>query len=231
LKPQVEIDRLFYSCDSLISYALEVEISSITENVLKILETFLLKFKDKINIGEVNKSKGTKEYLKKLQLNFRSLYKLSRKDLELLKIFEAELSLNIFDSLYNEFEVFNIKNRRNLISIDFANGFRIVKCIDENIRNKIINPDEVIIKINIIKISFEHPWIESGVKTTFTQNDGFSRIDLLKCIYKGYKYIYNNHNLELDGVDMGIGGLIFSETKIKKILYSEKENLISVIIV
>jgi len=169
--------------------------------------------------------------LKKLQLNFRSLYKLSRKDLELLKIFEAELSLNIFDSLYNEFEVFNIKNRRNLISIDFANGFRIVKCIDENIRNKIINPDEVIIKINIIKISFEHPWIESGVKTTFTQNDGFSRIDLLKCIYKGYKYIYNNHNLELDGVDMGIGGLIFSETKIKKILYSEKENLISVIIV
>lgn len=238
-----ELDRNFYSCDSLISYALEIENSDITEKVLEILEKFITTFKDivinnKIIIKEIYDSKvlGNKERLIKYYRIFKALYNLSMKNPELQKTFKTRLNQGVFESLINEFEVFSIKNKRNFISINFKvsdeDSLRIVDCIDKNIRNRIINPEEVIIKNDSIKISFEHPWIrQPTVKTNFIQNGGFTRIDLLRCVYRGYKNIYNDYNLEIDGADIGIGGQLFSETRIKKILYSINKNLVSVRII
>lgn len=242
LKTKEEVDRNFYSCDSLISYSLEVENNDITENILKILERFLLNFKktvinNKVIAEVVNELTplDSKERLNKYYRIFKALHTLSKRDPKLLKTLKTKLNQEFFESLLNEFRVFDLKNKKNFklinLTINGANHFKIKDCIHEKIQDKSKFPEEVIIKSDNIRISFEHLWIRPEEKITFKKKAGFTKIELLKCIYKGYKCIYNKYNLEVEGVDMGIGGQLFLETQIKKIFYSKNKNLITVKII
>ena len=66
----------------------------------------------------------------------------------------------------------------------------------EEFRNRIIDPDELLIKEEKITILFTYP-LSIKVKFEFENKGGFTRLDLFRCIYEGYKKIYDEEEEEV----------------------------------
>lgn len=65
----------------------------------------------------------------------------------------------------------------------------IINYADEELRNRIINPNEIIIPDEKITIKFTYP-LSIEVVNEYQQKGGFSRKDLFRYIYETYKNIY-----------------------------------------
>ncbi len=61
---------------------------------------------------------------------------------------------------------------------------------DPELKDHIIEPDEIVIKDQIIKIKFSYPLKRPTVREYVTVG-GFSRVLLAQCIYEGYATIYD----------------------------------------
>ncbi len=70
----------------------------------------------------------------------------------------------------------------------------------EDMRNELRNPNEIIIEDETIKIEFTYP-LSVRVEFEYNKKGGFSRMDLWRCIYEGYKKIYDAE--EADAGDPG----------------------------
>lgn len=66
----------------------------------------------------------------------------------------------------------------------------IIAYTDEKLRNKIINPDEIIIPDEKITLKITYP-LSVEVDREYEQRGGFSRMDLFRYIYEAYKNIYD----------------------------------------
>lgn len=66
---------------------------------------------------------------------------------------------------------------------------KVVGYSEPNARQNLLNPDKIIIKEEIIKIEYTYP-LSTEVIFEYKNKGGFSRIDLWRCIYEGYKRIY-----------------------------------------
>jgi len=62
--------------------------------------------------------------------------------------------------------------------------------VHEYVRKNIIEPEEHIIPSEKITIEFSYP-LSTDVSFEYTQKGGFTRMDLFRCIYEGYKTIYD----------------------------------------
>jgi hypothetical protein len=58
------------------------------------------------------------------------------------------------------------------------------------VREGVINPDEIVIPDEETTILFTYP-LSRKVEFTYTQKGGFTRMNLYRCIYEGYKKIYD----------------------------------------
>ncbi len=61
---------------------------------------------------------------------------------------------------------------------------------NDNGDSKLIDPDELIINRRKIKIKFSYP-LSNPTHITFQSKNGFTRKDLFRVIYEGYKRIYD----------------------------------------
>lgn len=66
-------------------------------------------------------------------------------------------------------------------------------------KNLIIDADELVIQDNKIIIEFNYP-LSRKVLFEFNQKKGFTRLDIYKCIYIGYRCIYNLDKINFDDV-------------------------------
>ncbi len=67
---------------------------------------------------------------------------------------------------------------------------------DEGRRKKMINPKERVIKSKKITIVFSYP-LSTVVRFEYENKKGFTRMDLFKYIYEGYKKIYEGEEKEV----------------------------------
>jgi len=81
----------------------------------------------------------------------------------------------------------------------------------EEMRNRLVNPNKVVINDEKIQILFSYP-LTNKVMFTYEKRGGFTRMDLFRLIYEGYKKIYNEEEAEVG--DPGI----------YEILYNRKES-------
>jgi len=234
-KSQQEIDRNFYACESLIDYALRQDSRNLTEKVLKELEKTISRLKKKIicnsQLSKEIKASGkiieTKERLRRYYLIFRALYNLSKQDSKFCKAFREEIVNNLSVNLINGF---NVKQSYEFEYIDLKiedMEFLYVKGYEnERILKALIDFDEVVITREKIMVFFEHPWIHPWiqVKIKYENKEGFSKGDLFKIIYEGYKQIYDDYTLKINGEDLGIGGYLFSDLILKRIIYIPSED-------
>ncbi len=67
---------------------------------------------------------------------------------------------------------------------------------DTNLRENLIDADEIMIDDKKISISFTYP-LSVEVMIECEKEDGFSRMDLFKLIYENYKMFYTEENTEV----------------------------------
>ena len=60
----------------------------------------------------------------------------------------------------------------------------------EEMRKRLVNPKEVVIKDEKIQILFSYP-LTNKVMFTYEKKGGFTRMDLFRLIYEGYEKIYD----------------------------------------
>jgi hypothetical protein len=60
----------------------------------------------------------------------------------------------------------------------------------EDYRFELRNPEEILIKDEKVDFIITYP-LSVNVKITFTNKGGFRRIDIVRYLYEGYKYIYD----------------------------------------
>jgi len=74
-------------------------------------------------------------------------------------------------------------------------------------RNTLVNPDELAIKEHKITIEFSYP-LSVKVYLEFEKEGGFTNMDLLRCVYEGYKKIYDEE--EAQAGDPGIYDMLYN---------------------
>ena len=72
----------------------------------------------------------------------------------------------------------------------------IIDFADENLRNRIIKPEEIIINDEKITIQFTYP-LSVEIIEEYQQEGGFSRKDLFRYIFEEYKKIYDEEEEEV----------------------------------
>lgn len=79
-----------------------------------------------------------------------------------------------------------------IYNLDIADHWtpHIIDYANEELRNRIINPDEIIIPDEKITLRITYP-LSVEVLYEYEQKGGFSRKDLFQIIYKEYKKIYD----------------------------------------
>ena len=111
------------------------------------------------------------------------------------------------------------------------------------LRNNIIDPDDILISDESIKINFTYP-LSLKVEFTFNNKGGFTRIDLFRCIYEGYKKIYEEEaatvgdpgrykrlmNRRPSNGPYGIWGHYMEELIIERINYDPSTNTLNMLI-
>jgi len=114
---------------------------------------------------------------------------------------------------------------------------------EEDIKSKVLNPEEIVIRDEDISIVFTYPL---STKAIFSHHSagGFSRMDLFRCIYEGYKKIYDTEVAEVADPgtgkrvlnrkrsfgSYGIWGHYLEELVIEGIQYNPKKKMVSMFI-
>jgi len=62
-------------------------------------------------------------------------------------------------------------------------------------RNSLVDPDELVIQEEKITIEFRYP-LSVKVYMEFESKRGFTNMDLFRCVYEGYKKIYDEEEAE-----------------------------------
>ena len=92
------------------------------------------------------------------------------------------------------------KNQRIDIRKTYEDGSigtpTVVDYGSEYTRNRIVDPDELVIKEEKITIRFTYP-LSVKVYLEFENEGGFTKLDLFRCIYEGYKKIYDEEENEV----------------------------------
>ncbi len=177
---------------------------------------------------------------------------------------ESMLNLRLFENLYLE-ECYDLEIPEKLkkqfgieefIDIEYdANGnFNLVLNTDWGVpsvtgyedidrRNQLRNPNENIIGDENITIEFTYP-LSLNVEFEFNNKGGFTRMDLWRCIYEGYKRIYDEEESDADdpgnapnllnrGISQGrygIWGHYIDELWIERIFYDARSKRITMFI-
>ncbi len=121
----------------------------------------------------------------------------------------CELKYNYRGNLKENPESYLKMNRPSDMEIDtygnmkfrlfFKGGFHVPTVLDyenENIRNSIEKPDEIIIKDERITMIFTYP-LSVEIASKLVKKGGFTRMDLFRYIYEGYKKIYDEEEKEV----------------------------------
>lgn len=95
------------------------------------------------------------------------------------------------DLKVNEYGAYNIE----LLIREFGTP-KVSHYADEKIRNALIRPNDIVIRDEIISIEFSYP-LHNPVSFKYTSKGGFTRLALFKCIYEGYKKIYDEEETEV----------------------------------
>ena len=137
-------------------------------------------------------------------------------------------------------------DKSSVKQIDFEIGEgcpSVVSYNDKNRRHELQNAEDLVIEDEKIKILFNYP-LSTEVTLEFENIGGFTRMDVFRCIYEGYKKIYDEE--EEDAGDpgsapnllnrgesegrYGIWGHYISELYIEQIFYNETTKTISMFI-
>lgn len=70
---------------------------------------------------------------------------------------------------------------------------KVIDYEDKELRKKITNPNEILVKEEKIRVLFDYP-LRNIVVFDFENKNGFSRMDLYKIIHETYKKIYDEEN-------------------------------------
>ncbi|MHA2038929.1 MAG: hypothetical protein ACW98X_21050 [Promethearchaeota archaeon] len=128
----------------------------------------------------------------------------------------------------------DIKDHGTPLVIDFA---------DKELRNKIIDPEEIIIPDEKITIRITYP-LSVEVHNEFEQKGGFSRKDIFRFIYEEYKKIYDEeakqvgdpgtyerlYNRKKSEGKYGIWGHYLAELFLEFIRYDPKKKIVNLAI-
>lgn len=95
------------------------------------------------------------------------------------------------DLIPDETGKFNIQ----LLVKDFGSP-AVIDYEDEEIREQLVHPNALVIKDEKISIEFRYP-LSVKVFFDYERKGGFRRLDLFKCIYEGYKKIYEEEEQEV----------------------------------
>lgn len=128
-------------------------------------------------------------------------------------------------------EIYDDTSTRGTVQvIDYEKG---------RVREKISNPDKIVILEDKISINFRYP-LSVQVAFEFENKGGFTRMDLFRCIYEGYKKIYDEEKAEVGDPGTydrlynrrksegkyGIWGHYLDDLWVEGILYNPKEKSI-----
>lgn len=134
------------------------------------------------------------------------------------------------------FEIFyNLDNWKSCVYI--------IQYEEQEVVDAIIDPQKLLIKEETISIKFSYP-LKNKVNFEYTNKGGFTRMDLFRCIYEGYKQIYETE--EEDAGDPGtydrlynrrpsegryrIWGHYITDLRIEGIVYDSKTKLVELLI-
>lgn len=231
-----QFERKYYVSESIIDDILNQERLHIPySKVVFELEKAIFNLKKNLNNDSISQrlqnnveTPDEKRKLQEYRLILKELFKLARNDEIFRKWFSQEIDilstrlLEIYDKSY-DFQYQTIRIETNGIGYLYVRDFG-----KDMLEEKIVDAKEIVIERNEITIYFELPLVKPTFNYKYESKKGFSRLDLLKLIYKGYRKIYDEHELEIDGESAGIGGLLFNELVIDKISY--EQNLSEVIV-
>ncbi len=221
-----KFERSFFACESLIDYTIKQNLLHIASNVLLELEKSILDLKKKINDESINKKitetqhiADEKTKLLEYFLILKKLFKLARND----NVFQNSFGQIVGQLSSSLIRIFDVTDDEKLqiikIETDGIGSLYVQDLENDDLEERISNAKEIITEKSDITIYYELPWVKPTINYKYESEKGFSRIDLLKLIYKGYRKIYDTYELEIDGENVGIGGLLFKEIVIEKILY------------
>ncbi|MFW9968678.1 MAG: hypothetical protein ACFFDF_00660, partial [Candidatus Odinarchaeota archaeon] len=202
-----QFERKYYVCDSLINDTIRQNRLLIAySKVLFELRKAILNLKKRINdksikkkIVDTEKISYDKGKLQEYRLILKELFKLARDDEIFQNWFRREIDilstrlLEIFDGPYI-FQYQSIKIETHGIGHLYVRDFG-----KEKLGQKIVDAKEIVIERNDITIYYELPLVKPTFNYKFESKKGFSRLDLLKLIYEGYRKIYDEHDLEIEG--------------------------------
>jgi len=106
----------------------------------------------------------------------------------------------------------------------------------------LINPDELLIPDKQIYIIYNYP-LSVTVRMKFTHKGGFRRKDIVRCVYEGYKYIYEEetaqvgdpgtcahlYNRRKSNDPFGIWGHYLEDLVLSRIIYFPQEKTVRLI--
>jgi len=179
---------------------------------------------------------------------------------------ESMLNLRFFENLYLE-ECYNLEVPEKLkkrfgieefsdIAVDERGNIniqimvrdwgcpRVIDYDDEEMRNLVINPDAKVIEDEKIKIRFTYP-LSVKVLFEYENKGGFTRMELFKCIYEGYKKIYDEEesaapdpgsisakvlNRAKSMGKYGIWGHYLSGLYLERIIYNPRDRVVDMFI-
>ena len=115
----------------------------------------------------------------------------------------------------------------------------VIQYEEQNIADAIVEPNELLIKQETISIKFDYP-LKNEVSFEYSNEGGFTRIDIFRCIYEGYKKIYETEKKEVGDPGIypglynrkpskgryGIWGHYMNELIIERIVYDSKKKSI-----
>jgi len=114
---------------------------------------------------------------------------------------------------------------------------------EQEIIDAIIDPKRLLIKEETISIKFSYP-LTNKVTFEYNNKEGFTRMDLLRCIYEGYKKIYETeeedagdpgtyeklYNRRTSEGRYGIWGHYLNDLIIEGMVYDSKTKLVELLI-
>ena len=119
----------------------------------------------------------------------------------------------------------------------------VVDYEEQDVVNAIIDPMKLLIKEDSISIKFSYP-LWNKVSFKYKNKGGFTRLDLFRCIFEGYKKIYeteekdagdpgtyeNLYNRRLSQGRYRIWGHYMVDLRIEGIVYDSKTKLVELLI-
>jgi len=128
-------------------------------------------------------------------------------------------------------------------SVEGKQCANVVQYKEQVILDALDKPKELLIKDKTISIRFDYP-LTHEVSFEYNKKDGFTRLDLFRCIYEGYIKIYETEKDEtgdpgaIEGLynrktskgKFGIWGHYIDELLIEGVVYDSKDKVVELII-